>query len=456
LNISFRTSQKINGAPASWQTKEKGLLYEYLSCTGPNDELLAFWWSPQSDWQAVNNTPVIRRTIKGTFSAWKTKDSQYDYDHLACRDLDDRLQVFWHSTKWDMPWSILVATLKNQAPNTPADPATPLNLFYLFFTSQGISTYNAVRYFNHMSHRNVDLSKSRLIFVNIDAQLSDFLPPTDPAPSGWVQKYDEYGMLELARQAAKNKGENLDCFVADVLTATVAAFPTHGGVAHSNVTNSTRGYTFGDHRYVQVNGTQSFGHEMGHGFGLDHSRADDPNINIVGCENDTLDYRDPWDKMSTACDYYGPDKNFTWRGPGFNAWNMRGRGWLDESRVWKMQGSNFNQTIDLRPLHRLDLDGWLAAELPPLDSNGHGRFLVEFRLKDEWDENIPRSAVMVHRFSGNQSYIMSGTNGNLDLVTGDSCAPWIDGKTHPSVQVLNIDEPNQKATIMLAYDHQSE
>jgi hypothetical protein len=451
INVSQKTGQKVVGAPASWQTREKGFLYEYLACKGPNDDLLVFWWSPPSDWQVVNNTAVMRQSITESLTAWKTQDNQYDYDHVAGTAPGNRVIVFWHSTKWDCPWAILMTTLKNQPANGPTDPATPLALITNFFTGAGVNTSNAVKYFSHMSHGNADLSKSRLIFVSVDSELSDFEKPANAQP-GWSATIDEFGVLEQARQAVLDQGDSLEPFVADVLSGTIAAFATHGGVAHSNVTGASRGYAYGDHRYVRNNGTQSFGHEMGHGFGLDHSRADNPNVNVYGCDRTTLDYRDPWDKMSTGCDYAEADADYSWRGPGLNASNMRGRGWLDESRVWSAEGEQYDFTIELRPLHRADLNGWLAAQLPPLD-NGRGRFLVEFRLKEEWDAAIPRSAVLVHRFDGNQSYILSGTNGNVDLVAGDSCAPWVDGNTFPVVQVVSIDEANRTATVRLLYEH---
>src|SRR5205085_334431 len=112
---------------------------------------------------------------------------------------------------------------------------------------------------------------------------------------------------------------------------------------------------------------------MGHGYGLGHSRRD-------GSDED---YQDRWDIMSTANAFSVSDPDYCARGPGLNAWNMRGRGWLNESRVWKPQSIVFDQVVELRPLHRRDLSGWLAAELPPSDGDGgHGRYLVEFRLKE--------------------------------------------------------------------------
>src|SRR5215471_10211093 len=61
--------------------------------------------------------------------------------------------------------------------------------------------------------------------------------------------------------------------------------------------------------------------------------------------------------------YNAPDREFTRIGPGLNAWNMKSRGWLDESRVWSGSGHAGDTTIKLRPHVRRDLPGLLAAEL---------------------------------------------------------------------------------------------
>src|SRR5207245_10596279 len=84
------------------------------------------------------------------------------------------------------------------------------------------------------------------------------------------------------------------------------------------------------------------GQEMGHGYGLVHSRVD----------GSTADYQDPWDTMSTwnSC-YSAVDPNYGLIGPGLNAANMRNMGWLDESRVWKPSSAAFAEQIELRPLH---------------------------------------------------------------------------------------------------------
>jgi hypothetical protein len=147
----------------------------------------------------------------------------------------------------------------------------------------------------------------------------------------------------------------------------------------------------------------ALGQEMGHGYGLDHSR-----------QEDSGDYTDDWDAMSTRTSTMQSNNEWGLIGPGLNAQCMRSRGWLDESRVWRPSSSSFDTLVQLRPRHRPDLPGPLAAELP-------GGFLVEYRPKERWDAAFDHSAVFVHSFSAdNHSYVMRGTRGNFDLAAGDS------------------------------------
>jgi hypothetical protein len=129
---------------------------------------------------------------------------------------------------------------------------------------------------------------------------------------------------------------------------------------------------------------------------------------------------------------------------------MRSRGWLDEARVWRSSADSFDTVIQLRPLHRYDLPGVLAAELP-------GGFLVEYRPKERWDAAFDHSAVFVHSFQDNHSYVMRGTNGNFDLTAGDSFARGkqaglfsvLAGST--KMDVVAIDDHNKTATIRLVH-----
>ena len=190
------------------------------------------------------------------------------------------------------------------------------------------------------------------------------------------------------------------------------------------------------------------GQEMGHFYGLDHSRAD----TVKPCGDDSaVDYKDFWDVMSTAgCAFSSPHSRYSSIGPGLNAANMASRGWLDESRVWTTSSPSFDLDIVLRPLHRHDLPGFLAARL--------GKYLIEFRSKESWDAAIPRSTVLVHRFEDNHSYIMSANNGDQDLVVGSVFGTADTGNSNLSIstgatkiEVIEINANEQFAKIRLVH-----
>jgi len=186
-----------------------------------------------------------------------------------------------------------------------------------------------------------------------------------------VADYNQLGsgardqLIKWARDAATSHGADLSPFFSVVACTNLwsdigAPADLAGVVAQGRTTQIPR----------------LLGHEMGHVYGLNHSRIN----------GSVADYQDPWDIMSAANDFTTPDNEFSSIGPGINAWNMRSRGWLDESRVWQATNGGYDETITLRPLVRHDLEGYLAAEIP-------GGYLVEFRVQEEWDAGIPRPAV---------------------------------------------------------------
>jgi hypothetical protein len=141
------------------------------------------------------------------------------------------------------------------------------------------------------------------------------------------------------------------------------------------------------------------------------------------------------------------NSDYTKVGPGLDAWNMRGRGWLDESRVWTGDASTaWDVSVELRPLHRHDLPGNLAAELGP--------YLVELRVPKKWDAAIPRACILVHRFEGNRSYLETAASGSQDLVEGDRFAsgdPEFPLAAYYEMEVQRIDEAHETAVIHLRH-----
>jgi M6 family metalloprotease-like protein len=362
------------------------------------------------------------------------------------------------STPTSAPWAILLCKLKNYAPEPPAVPPVPpfKTVCERFFTDPNAG-FNAVRFFSDMSHGKIDLSSSEVLgWYTLDASLTGTTSIGDPILD---KTQDE--IMALAKQAAKDAGVDMSQFVGAVLILDLATGWAQGGSYSGIVPNRgmaadwrrVDGRNFDGTRGVPAaggNGTEVFGQEMGHGFGLGHSRMD-------GSETD---YQDTWDIMSTLNAYGGADVDYGARGPGMNAWNMRGRGWLDESRVWHCPNGDFSEQIELRPLHRCDLTGYLAAELPPLnDTDGFPRYLVEYRKQENWDIGIPRSCILVHRYQGgpigdldvnrNHSYIMRGAGGQFDLVAGDLFAD--NAGPFSRLRVISIDDANSIAAIQLCH-----
>jgi|GEM_PF-3457755 len=335
---------------------------------------------------------------------------------------------------------------QNMSINCASDNRTIMGLYQQFFTSQGYSTFNIVRYWNDMSHGNIDTSTSEVFPCILDIT-KEQAAAIAKSPGGRQYQNDIFKKAKSALQQQYDVDwKNYFGVIVSFQT------PDHG--AQGGWFDGGPG-VFMDIRHVVGNGTQVWGHEMGHAYGLDHSRAD--------CSNE--DYMDPWDMMSTIAAFSTADPLYGMRGPGLNAWNMRGQKWLDESRVWKgTPGKDFNQTIQLRPLHKRGLNGYLAAELPSIGN--HSPYLIEFRVKNNWDAEIPAPGIIVHRLGGadengetadqrsinpinTHSYVMKGTRNQHSLTAGDIFE--IGTGPFSRIQVIAIDDVNEIATIQLCY-----
>jgi hypothetical protein len=316
------------------------------------------------------------------------------------------------------PWAVILCKF-----NDGNDEPFPKQYYKDLFTVDDVgSAWNMIRYFDDYSHGTLDLTGTQVFgWYQLDRS---------------VQNYNDLGpkardaLINWARDAVVADEVDLTPFFSTVVCTNrwqdIGASPTLSGVvAQGPLTPRPTG----------------LGHEMGHVYGLMHSRIDGSDV----------DYMDPWDIMSAFDDYETPDSEFTVVGPGLNAWNMRSRGWLDESRVWKGAGNAADETITLRPHVRRDLPGFLAAELP-------GGFLVEFRVREGWDGAIPRAAVLVHTFDGGHSYLMRGNSGSSDLIAGDSFGDDDPGESPLSilsgfkrVDVVSIDADTEEATLRMRY-----
>jgi hypothetical protein len=315
------------------------------------------------------------------------------------------------------PWAILLVRFSDDT-----DPLPPLTKYQDLFTSAGSGSLNMVDFFSDMSHGKLDLSGSQVFgWYTLPAKRGDYVGNVYPQPNG---KLNRNGLVDLARATASAAGVNLGSF-AGVVVSGLGAVDLCGWVGGMTALCDSYSLT-----------PSLLGQEMGHGYGLDHARL----------QGSDADYQDPWDVMSTAAYPWmqAAHPEFTTVGPGLNAWSMRSREWLDEMRVWSSSYEGFDETIQLRPLHRADLSGYLAAELGP--------YLIEFRVPERWDAAIPRACVLVHRFENNHSYLMPAQNGSQDMVEGDRFVvgnPANPFANYYSAEVTHIDPQNLVATIHL-------
>lgn len=344
----------------------------------------------------------------------------------------------------------------NAAPSIRTDTRTFIQLYTMFFTNAGFGTYNAVKYWDDMSHGATDISGSQIFTLTLSISAADALAKNTSLLAQFAAKeagqlYWDYLFQQAKSDCASQYDIDLDGFYAVAMS-----FQSSDGGGQGGKYDGTRGTNL-DIRYVMNNGMSAWGQEMGHAFGMGHSRQQGSNV----------DYLDKWDAMSTYSPYaLTADPNYGRRGIGVNAWNMRGRRWLDESRIWKPSAvGDFSQVIQIRPLHSRNLPGYLGAELPGIGN--HSPYLIEFRMQEIWDAGIPDATIMVHRFSGDEedgvvygpnlidqflhthSYLMQGTNGQLSLSAGDVFE--IGNGPYSRMHVLSIDAGNKVATIQLCY-----
>jgi hypothetical protein len=331
------------------------------------------------------------------------------------------------------PWAILLCKF-----NDNNSEPYPRQRYEELFTTAGAGKFNMTDYFAEMSHGTLDLSGSKVFgWFTLPKKKSDYVG----GPQGRTD------LITWAREAAK--AHEPDKFFSVVVCMNVK----------TDLCGGPYGVICDDGRWD--NGMSSLspcmlGQEMGHGHGLNHSRLD----------GSAADYMDPWDIMSTAGAFMGPHPIFTeldprarpiFRvGPGINAANMWGQSWLDMTRVWSAGGSEyFGQTIQLRPLHRRDLPGYLAARI--------GDLFFELRWADRWDSGFTEAklgpgVVLVHSFFNGNSYIHTDTLGNTGLVVGATFQQGdANDPTHLSpllsVEVTDINAASQTASLRVTRRH---
>ena len=95
-NVTSITGRRIVGPLTSWQTPNGPFTVEHLAGRDANGHLIVFWWSPPHDWQAIDVTAITGRTIDR--AADELADAEWSVSRRAsrrarCERTSDRVLV---------------------------------------------------------------------------------------------------------------------------------------------------------------------------------------------------------------------------------------------------------------------------------------------------------------------------------------------------------------------------
>lgn len=167
-------------------------------------------------------------------------------------------------------------------------------------------------------------------------------------------------------------------------------------------------------------------HEMGHGFGLDHSFDQSGSSCGPGNDNRPGAYCDSYDIMSAKnfghTDPTFQNPTFGSSGPSLSAPYRYALNWIPGPRTWTYGIDStitypYNDTITLADLNTSGTNGYLIARV----GTSTGYYMVEFRRKQGWDRNIASDGVIIHAIDSNGlSYLVRNSNNSGLWQPGES------------------------------------
>jgi len=205
-------------------------------------------------------------------------------------------------------------------------------------------------------------------------------------------------------------------------------FNCYGGIYTATNDNQARlyGATF---MQLICHNHASLAHEMGHGFGLDHSSGPYFPDELYGPHT----YDSYWDTMSYGGNCNPGDPEYFCTGVHFNAYHKDIAGWILSARKF-IADSGTNATIRLERLALPGTNGYLMAQVI-MPGWGSRYYTVEARRRAGYDGNgLPAECVLIHKVDvtriDRQSQVIDGgvlPDGNEN--PNDAGAQWLPGET---------------------------
>jgi hypothetical protein len=140
----------------------------------------------------------------------------------------------------------------------------------------------------------------------------------------------------------------------------------------------------------------AFGHEVGHGLGLNHSFTDDPGYRNASWAQ-VGEYGDPWDVMSYANVFARPTARFGFSPVGHNGPHLDRMGWLPRSEVATFGADGATtRTYTLTALHAPTPGGTRLVRVPFDAADPWHYYTIELRMPRDLDAGVPAARVLLH------------------------------------------------------------
>ena len=262
-------------------------------------------------------------------------------------------------------WSVLLCRFSD----VPAQPQTPA-YFGRMFGAAGAGQEGLYDYFRNQSYGKLRIAAT---------------------VRGWYRM-----PFSVAQEAPKSRGQRIqDC----VDTAAANGYTVPAGNRTAVITNAQQDSGSAGGRVLLDPGAWNIrfaAHEMGHGYGLDHSFSDDLTYQNASWSQPG-EYDDMWDEMSAQHVYGFNTTSFGNGGVGLNAFGRDKLGFLPRNRIRTFgSGGATSGTVQLAALQQPSATGSLLLRVPFDPADPFHYYTVEFQRRLGWSQGIPADTVLIH------------------------------------------------------------